>query len=328
MKDKDIDLKGAIDREAIAEIFAEIALEAAVAVMAVYAGDIQARHKADGSPVCDADEAAEAIILNAWRCDCRLTRCLPRKPRRGAENWPRNAAFILVDPVDGTREFLSRNGEFTINIGLIVDAAPVAGVVYAPALEQLWIGGITASACTVAPGAPLPPAAKRQVIHARPAPEQGLTALVSRSHADPATEAFLAKLPIRERREAGSSLKFCKVAEGYADVYPRIRPDHGVGHGGGGRGVAGGGRDRSRWRRAPHAVRKSRSAFSTKCLLSLGATPGPPFFEPSGLASRDALGQGAQLRPEKATIIPRHVNSSLMLFAQNLDADHAERFRA
>ncbi len=224
VKDKDIELKGAIDREAIAEIFAEIALEAAVAVMAVYADDIHARHKADGSPVCDADEAAEAIILQ------RLAERLPAYPVLAEEAASRggtlaaHAAFILVDPVDGTREFLSRNGEFTINIGLIVDAAPVAGVVYAPAIEQLWIGGVTASACTVAPGAPLPPAPKRQVIHARPAPAQGLTALVSRSHADPATEAFLAKLPIRERREAGSSLKFCKVAEGYADVYPRFGP--------------------------------------------------------------------------------------------------------
>jgi 3'(2'),5'-bisphosphate nucleotidase len=134
------------------------------------------------------------------------------------------AAFILVDPVDGTREFLSRNGEFTVNIGLIVDAAPVAGVVYAPALEHLWIGGAAASTCTIAPGAPLPPLEKRRRIHARPVPEQGLTALVSRSHANPATEAFLAKLPVIERIEAGSSLKFCKVAEGLADVYPRFGP--------------------------------------------------------------------------------------------------------
>ena len=214
----------AIDRDAIAEIFAEIAIEAAVAVMAVYAGDIKARHKLDGSPVCDADEAAEAIILK------RLAMRLPDLPVLAEEAASRGettvlqAAFILVDPVDGTREFLSRNGEFTVNIGLIVDAAPVAGVVYAPALEHLWIGGAAASTCTIAPGAPLPPLEKRRRIHARPAPEQGLTALVSRSHANPATEAFLAKLPVIERIEAGSSLKFCKVAEGLADVYPRFGP--------------------------------------------------------------------------------------------------------
>ena len=224
MKDKESNQALALDRDAIAEIFAEIAIEAAVAVMAVYAGDIKARRKPDGSPVCDADEAAEAIILK------RLAMRLPHLPVLAEEAASRGAttvlkaAFILVDPVDGTREFLSRNGEFTVNIGLIVDAAPVAGVVYAPALEHLWIGGAAASTCTIAPGAPLPPLEKRRRIHARPVPEQGLTALVSRSHANPATEAFLAKLPVIERIEAGSSLKFCKVAEGLADVYPRFGP--------------------------------------------------------------------------------------------------------
>jgi 3'(2'), 5'-bisphosphate nucleotidase len=226
VKDKENTLTAAIDRDEIADIFAKIAIEAAVAVMAVYAGDIQARRKPDGSPVCDADEAAEAIILK------RLATHLPQYAVLAEEAASRDEttvlqaapAFILVDPVDGTREFLSRNGEFTVNIALVADAAPVAGVVYAPALEQLWIGGATASLCTVAPGAPLPPPERRQRIHARPAPEQGLTALLSRSHAHPGTEAYLAKLPIRERREAGSSLKFCKVAEGYADVYPRFGP--------------------------------------------------------------------------------------------------------
>jgi len=224
VKDKESNQALALDRDAIAEIFAEIAIEAAVAVMAVYAGDIKARRKPDGSPVCDADEAAEAIILK------RLAMRLPHLPVLAEEAASRGAttvlkaALILVDPVDVTREFLSRNGEFTVNIGLIVDAAPVAGVVYAPALEHLWIGGAAASTCTIAPGAPLPPLEKRRRIHARPVPEQGLTALVSRSHANPATEAFLAKLPVIERIEAGSSLKFCKVAEGLADVYPRFGP--------------------------------------------------------------------------------------------------------
>jgi 3'(2'), 5'-bisphosphate nucleotidase len=222
VKDDKINAGPAIDRGAIADIFAEIALEAAVAVMAVYAGDSRARRKLDGSPVSDADEAAEAIILK------RLAMRLPNLPVLAEEAASRGEkkiagqTFILVDPLDGTREFLSHNGEFTVNIGLIVDSAPRAGVVYAPALGQLWIGGTTASTCEVAPGAALPPPEERRVIHARPAPEQGLTALVSRSHADPATEAFLAKLPVKERRSAGSSLKFCMVAEGQADVYPRF----------------------------------------------------------------------------------------------------------
>jgi len=211
-----------LDRDAIAEIFAEIALEAAVAVMAVYASDSHVRRKPDKSPVCDADEDAEAIIL------ARLAARLPDLPVLAEEAAAQGkksvsgSTFILVDPVDGTREFLSRNGEFTINIGLIVDGSPQAGVVYAPALGQLWIGGAKATACIVAPGAPLPPPHQRREIHVRPAPPQGLTALASRSHSDPETEAFLARLPIKERRAAGSSLKFCAVAEGDADVYPRF----------------------------------------------------------------------------------------------------------
>src|SRR6516165_4935060 len=210
------------DRDAIAEIFGEIALQAAVAVMRVYASDCKPRHKADKSPVCDADEQAEAIILEG------LAKRLPGIPVLAEEASARGkqpvcgSAFILVDPVDGTLEFLSRNGEFTINIALIVDGEPRAGVVYAPALGRLWIAGVTASACTIAPGNPLPPPDRRESIHVRAAPAKGLIALASRSHSNPETEAFLASLPISERRTAGSSLKFCRVAEGEADVYPRF----------------------------------------------------------------------------------------------------------
>lgn len=214
----------AIDRDALAEIFAEIAVEAAAAVMAIYSGEHRAWEKADGSPVCEADEAAEAIILK------RLAARLPEIPVLAEEAISRgertaaDSCFILVDPVDGTKEFLSRNGEFTVNIGLVKDGVPQAGVVYAPALGKIWIGATAAASCLVAPGAPLPPRETRRAIGTRRAPKEGLTALVSRSHADQETEAFLAKLPIKDRRQAGSSLKFCAVAEGEADVYPRFGP--------------------------------------------------------------------------------------------------------
>ncbi|ACK50569.1 3'(2'),5'-bisphosphate nucleotidase [Methylocella silvestris BL2] len=214
--------EGPLDRDAAAEIFAEIAVEAAIAVMSVYTSDAHARHKPDKSPVCDADEYAEAIILE------RLAERLPAYPVLAEEasahgkKTVEGASFILVDPVDGTREFLQHSGEFTINIALIVDGAPVAGVVYAPALGRIWIGGAVATSCLVEPGAPLPPPAERRAIHVRTAPSHGLTALASRSHLDAETEAFLASLPIHERRAAGSSLKFCTVAEGDADVYPRF----------------------------------------------------------------------------------------------------------
>lgn len=212
----------AIDHGAAAEIFASIALEAGAAVKAIYDAGTAGRQKSDGSPVTDADEAAEAII------SARLFAHFPELPVVAEEAVSKGAvpaaapAFILVDPIDGTREFLRRSGEFTINIGLIVEGTPCAGAVFAPALGKLWFGASSASACDAAPGADLPPPSLRRAIFARPAPSQGLTAIVSRSHADPVTEAFLARLPISERQEAGSSLKFCAIAEGRADIYPRF----------------------------------------------------------------------------------------------------------
>ena len=211
-----------IDCDEVAEIFAELTVEAAVDVMHVYAGDHHARQKADRSMVCDADERAEAIILAG------LARRLPRVPVVAEEAASRGEkprcgrAFILVDPVDGTREFLHRNGEFTINIALILDGVPRAGAVYAPAIGRLWMAGEHAYTIHVEPGAPLPPLAYRRTIHVRGNPRDGLIALASRSHGDARTEDFLSRLPIVERRSAGSSIKFCILAEGEADVYPRF----------------------------------------------------------------------------------------------------------
>jgi 3'(2'),5'-bisphosphate nucleotidase len=211
-----------LDRNAVAEIFAQLALTAAVAVMRVYDTDSHARHKPDHSPVCDADEYAEAIILEG------LAKQLPQLPVLAEEAVAHGhkplcgGTFILVDPVDGTREFLNHNGEFTINIGLILGSIPCAGVVYAPALNRLWMSGEKAYAIDISPGMELPPIGERTEIHVRRPPDAGWTALASRSHADAATDAFLATLPITERRSAGSSLKFCAVAEGEADIYPRF----------------------------------------------------------------------------------------------------------
>ncbi len=216
--------KDALDFDHVAEIFARLTVEAAVAVMGVYVGDHRPRVKADSSMVCDADERAEAIILEG------LAKHLPRIPVIAEEAASRGVkpccgrAFILVDPVDGTREFLHRNGEFTVNIALIIDGVPRVGAVYAPAISQLWMAGTRACTFTIEPGAPLPPVSERRVIQVRPKPARGLTALASRSNADAQTEVFLAALPVVERRCAGSSLKFCILAEGAADVYPRFGP--------------------------------------------------------------------------------------------------------
>jgi 3'(2'),5'-bisphosphate nucleotidase len=172
--------------------------------------------------VCDADEYAEAIILDRLRARLPTIPVLAEEAAAHGHKPNCGSCFILVDPVDGTREFLNRNGEFTINIALIVDGEPRVGVVYAPALERLWLAGRTVSVCSIVPGGQLPSKSERRPIHVRRAPVHGLTALASRSHSNPETEAFLARLPINERRAAGSSLKFCRLAEGEADVYPRF----------------------------------------------------------------------------------------------------------
>ncbi len=213
-----------LDFDAVAEIFAELTLEAAVAVMCVYASDPHARRKADESYVCDADERAEAIILAGLATRVPGIPVIAEEAASRGEKPCCGRAFILVDPVDGTREFLHRNGEFTVNIALIVDGIPRAGAVYAPAIGELWMAGNRAYACHVEPGQSLPAIELRRPIAVRPNPREGLTALASRSHADAETEAFLARLPIAERRCAGSSLKFCTIAEGSADVYPRFGP--------------------------------------------------------------------------------------------------------
>ncbi len=210
-------------RDAVAVVLAEIALAAGPAVMEVYASGPVAQSKSDGSPVTLADERAEAIILE------HLARLAPGTPVVAEEMAAAGAEmridrrFLLVDPLDGTKEFITRNGEFTINVALIEDRIPVAGAVFAPALGRLWFGGARAFVCEAPVGASLPDPSAWRPIHGRVAPE-GLVAVASRSHADAETEAFLARLPVAERRAAGSSLKFCLVAEGLADVYPRFGP--------------------------------------------------------------------------------------------------------
>ncbi len=190
--------------------------------MRIYGTDSHVRAKSDRSPVCDADIAAEKVILAGLAARLPQLAVVSEEAAAGGAKLPQAERFVLVDPLDGTREFLDRNGEFTVNLGLIVAGEPKAGVVYAPAIGQIWIAGSQAFAAAVAPGAALPPQHRRRAIHVRRAPADGLAALVSRSHADPQTDAYLAQWPIKDRHPAGSSLKFCRIAEGLADVYPRF----------------------------------------------------------------------------------------------------------
>ena len=209
------------DLDAVARRLAEIALAAGPAVMEEYARAEAGRAKADGSPVTAADERAEAIILERLKDFAPEIAVVAEEAAAAGATLVAPQMFFLVDPLDGTREFIARNGEFTINIGLVADGRPVAGAVFAPALGRVWFGGRLAFGAAVAVGAALPDVCLLLRVRAAPA---HLAALASRSHSDAATEAFLTRLGVGERVSAGSSLKFCKVAEGGADVYPRFGP--------------------------------------------------------------------------------------------------------
>ena len=175
--------------------------------------------KADGSPVTAADEAAERLILPALRA---LTPEIPviseEEAAAGLSPAVAGREFWLVDPLDGTREFIRRNGEFTVNIALIRDGRPALGLVHVP------VSGVTYLAA--GPGTAIRRVAEAsRPIAVRVPPPAGLTVIGSRSHGnDPAIDTFLGRLgrPIAERRTAGSSLKLCLVAEGGADLYPRF----------------------------------------------------------------------------------------------------------
>jgi 3'(2'), 5'-bisphosphate nucleotidase len=192
--------------------------EAGKAIMAVYATDFTAEVKDDNSPVTAADLKAEAIIQPALR---KLTPDIPivaeEAHSRGEVPKVGDGPFWLVDPLDGTKEFLSRNGEFTVNIALVINRSPVLGVIYAPALATTYAGVVGKGAIKALDGRPAAPIAVRDV------PDEGVTVLASRRHGDKDTlEAFLKGRPLAGVKNAGSSLKFCLLAAGEADVYPRF----------------------------------------------------------------------------------------------------------
>lgn len=205
----------------LALAFAGLASAAGLVIMDVYATDFAVRSKADASPVSEADEAAEALLIPG------VEELLPGVPILAEEAVSRDglvdvgAEFVLIDPLDGTKEFVSRNGDFTVNLALIREGRPVAGCVYAPAKERIFLGGEAARSGRLTPGADV---GALSAIATRPYPPEGLTAVTSRSHLDDDTRAFVERVGAASTTDAGSSLKFCLVATGEADVYPRFAP--------------------------------------------------------------------------------------------------------
>jgi 3'(2'), 5'-bisphosphate nucleotidase len=195
----------------------EIAGRAGEEIMKVYAGDFTATRKADQSPVTAADVAAEAVIVAALR---RLTPDIPvvAEEEAHARGLPEQAPdrFWLVDPLDGTKEFVARNGEFTVNIALVERTKAVLGIVYLPALNEIYRGHADVAERSVN-------GAGFERIQARDLPADGATMTISRSHAaDERVKAEALGEHVHDTIVAGSSLKFCRLAEGVADLYPRF----------------------------------------------------------------------------------------------------------
>ena len=208
------------DLDAVARGLGEVAVEAGRLLAAVADRGCGHRAKADGSPTTDADQAAEALIV-----------------RRLAERWPGIAVvaeesaegldplredpaalYFVVDPLDGTRDFMAGLGEYSVNIALVAGSRPVAAAIAVPANGRVWAAGRRAAVAPIADELVWAP------VVVRPTPEVGATALVSRRHGDPDTEACLSGLPVGERRVASSAFKFCLIASGEADVYLRCGP--------------------------------------------------------------------------------------------------------
>ena len=207
---------------AFAEALCRLALAAGQKALKFYRDGVTAEYKDDASPVTEADRAGEAIILAG------LKELAPEIPTLAEESVSEKGApeamgdvFFLVDPLDGTREFLNKTGEFTVNIALAFEGAPVCGVVYAPALNKLYYGaeGLGAWLAPIGANGAMGP---RASIATRAKPKNGLTAVASRSHRSPETDAYLNTLDVADFAAAGSSLKFCLLAEGGADIYPRF----------------------------------------------------------------------------------------------------------
>jgi 3'(2'), 5'-bisphosphate nucleotidase len=212
-----------LERDALLDGLVETALEAGAVIWRHFQAGFEVITKADDSPVTAADRDAEAVILEALARLDPLTPVVAEEEAAAGRTPQVGARYYLVDPLDGTREFVRRGNDFTVNIGLVEGDRSTLGVIYAPARDDLFVGDVTRGLAWRARCVPGGVAGPRTAMRVRP-PGAALAALASRSHADPATNRYLDGLPIGDRLGIGSSLKFCLLAAGEADLYPRTGP--------------------------------------------------------------------------------------------------------
>ncbi len=210
-----------MDLERLVAVMRRLALDAGARIMEVYsADDFEVKAKSDASPVTEADEAADALISAGLRA------AFPDLPLITEEQAASHAlsarTFLIVDPLDGTKEFVQRRGDFTVNIAYVEDGVPLRGIVYAPAKGRLFYTRADGSAVEeIGAHDPDQPGALRP-LHVSAPDNDALMVVASKSHRDQATDDYIANYAVRDMTSAGSSLKFCLVATGEADLYPRL----------------------------------------------------------------------------------------------------------
>ncbi len=205
-----------MDFAKLVPVIRKLALEAGEKIMEVYNGpDFEVKAKGDASPVTEADEAADALISAGLRAEFSDVVLITEEQ---ADSHALTAkTFLIVDPLDGTKEFVQRRGDFTVNIAYVQDGVPLRGVVYAPAQQRLFYTLPDGSAVEES----LVDGSQKPIRVATP-DNSALMVVASKSHRDQATNDYIEKYSVKDSRSAGSSLKFCLVATGEADLYPRL----------------------------------------------------------------------------------------------------------
>jgi len=195
----------------------DFARQAGVEIMAVYNSDFAVESKDDRSPVTEADRRAEALITAAIRAEITDAIAIVGEEAASAGSAPEvgSEPFWLIDPLDGTKEFVKKGTDFTVNIALIEAGRPVLGVIHVPATGDSYWGSPHGAFASLGGGEPRP-------ISCRPQPDDGVVAIVSRSHRTQETDDYLKRFTVTQEISVGSSLKFCRVAAGEADLYPRM----------------------------------------------------------------------------------------------------------
>ncbi len=210
-----------MDFERITTVFRRLAIEGGEKIMEIYNSDtFEVKLKSDESPVTEADEAADAIISAGIREAFPEITLITEE--QSASHTEKASTFIIVDPLDGTKEFVKRRGDFTVNIALVVDGVPIRGVVYAPYRERLFYTDASGKTFEETGAFDKDVIGEVKPLSVSTPDNDALMIVASASHRDQATEDYINKYSVKDSKSAGSSLKFCLVATGEADIYPRV----------------------------------------------------------------------------------------------------------